>query len=108
MGFNILKIKSLLTEKKITIQEFSRAINVSRPTVANYFNGRSKIDVYTIEDIASYLDVPVSYFFEEPTNEVKEPAGAYTKKPKYIEQRIDEIEQRLKKIERTAVNTDSE
>lgn len=99
MGFNVLKIKGLLSEKNISMQVFSDAIEVSRPTVANYFNGRSKIDVYTIEKIAAFFGVSVSYFFEEPADQVNEPQSSYTKKPKYIEQRLDEIEQRLTQIE---------
>lgn len=60
----LLKIKTLLTEKKLTQQDFANKIGVSKPTVINIFNGRSKIDIDLIEKIAEVLSVPVSYFFE--------------------------------------------
>lgn len=65
------KIKILLKEKKINYEEFAKKINVSKPTVVNYFAGRSKIDIDTIQKIAEVLEVDISYFFgneNKPTN----------------------------------------
>ncbi len=61
----ILKIKTLLKSKKMTYEDLSKAIGKSKPTVVNYFKGTSKIDIDTIEKIASVLNVPVSYFFDK-------------------------------------------
>lgn len=66
----ILKIKGLLKERNISYIAFGKAIDKSKPTIDNYFNGRSKIDVETIQKIASVLNVPVSYFFGEDLNAV--------------------------------------
>jgi len=65
MKFNLLKIKTLLTEKNMTVKDFSQKIGKAQRTVENYLGGNSKIDVYTLEDIANLFNVPVSYFFEE-------------------------------------------
>jgi len=67
----LLKIKTLLTEKKLTQQDFANKIGVSKPTVINIFNGRSKIDIDLIEKIAEVLSVPVGYFFEGGEVQVK-------------------------------------
>lgn len=95
----ILKIKGLLKEKKITYEQFSDMIGKSRPTINNYMKGASKIDVYTIKDIADCLGVSVSYFFDDAANEVNEPVANYKKPKKYIEERLEELEQRMNKLE---------
>jgi transcriptional regulator with XRE-family HTH domain len=61
----ILKIKKLLRLRKITYEEFSNEIGVSKVTVVNWFKGRSNISIPHLKKIASYFGVPVSYFFDE-------------------------------------------
>ena len=97
MGFNILKIKALLKEKKITQKDFAERIDVTSQTVINYFNGRSKIDVYTLEKIAKVLDVEVSYFFNgvQETNILNEPLPKYEKKRLFLEERIEDLENQI-------------
>lgn len=100
MGFNVLKIKGLIFEKKISQEMLAAEISVSKQTIINYFNGRTKIDVDTLEKIAAFLNVSINYFFTEETpNEVNEPQTAYTPRKKYIEERINDLEERLKKLE---------
>jgi len=70
MSSKLQKIKDLLKVKKMTYEELSVEIDKSKPTVVNYFNEKSKIDIDTIEKIAKALNVPVSYFFEETTSAV--------------------------------------
>ena len=61
----VLKIKGLLAEKKFTQQEFCDKIGISKPTLLNIFNNRSKVDIDMIERIAKVLEVPIGYFFSE-------------------------------------------
>jgi len=88
----VLKIKGLLKEKKHTYEEFSEAIGKSRPTINNYMKGASKIDVYTMKDIANFLGVQVAYFYNEDIS-------THEKPKKYIEQRIEDLEKRMNKLE---------
>jgi len=71
----IHKIKVLLKEKKLTYEQFAVKIGTTRQTINNIFNGRSKIDIDTIEVIANVLNVPVSYFFEEDQGNAKKIIG---------------------------------
>lgn len=98
--FNLLKIKALMSEKKITQKQLADDIGITRQTVANYFNGRSTIDVLTLGKIAELFNVDVNYFYNDKPNQANEPAEPYTKKPKYIEQRLDEVERRLNNLEK--------
>jgi|GEM_PF-1058436 len=70
----IEKVKEFVKLKKITQKELSDLINKSEQTVNNYFVGRTKIDIDTLQDIAQALNVPVSYFFGEDA-EVKKIIG---------------------------------
>jgi len=97
MGFKILKVKSLMSEKKITQSQLSEMIDVSRNTVVNYFNGRSSIDVYTLEKIIKVLGVDISYFFDDKISSTIELKNS--SKKKYLEERVDDIEFILNKIE---------
>ena len=60
----VLIIKRLLKEKGLTYKEFARLIGKSEPTVVNWFKGRSKIDIETLQDIAKVLGVTPCYFFD--------------------------------------------
>ena len=64
-SYKILKLKALLKEKNYTQQKFADLIHVSLPTVRNWFNGRSKIDIDMLEVIAKRLSVSPCYFFDE-------------------------------------------
>jgi len=59
----ILKIKALLDKKNITIQDFAIKIDKTKQTVYNYFNGKTAIDVETLQKISEVLEVPITYFF---------------------------------------------
>ncbi len=75
MTFNLLKIKELLTRQKMTVKEFSAQIGKAQRTTENYLAGNSKIDVYTLENIAKVLGVPVGYFFGESSGGVTNGSG---------------------------------
>ena len=59
-----LRLKNLVKVKKMTYIELADLIGFSRPTVANWFKGTSKIDVDTLVIIAQKMNVPISYFFD--------------------------------------------
>jgi transcriptional regulator with XRE-family HTH domain len=60
-----LVIKKLVEQKHFTQEEFARKIGKTKQTVNNYFTGRTKIDIDTLDEIAKALGVPVSSFFSE-------------------------------------------
>jgi len=61
---NYSKIKILLESKKITVKKLAEKIGISEIGLHKMMNNQSmRIDV--IEKIAEFLEVPVSYFFEE-------------------------------------------
>jgi len=60
-----LIIKKLVEQKHFTQEEFAKMIGKTKQTINNYFTGRTKIDIETLEDIAKALNVPSSYFFDE-------------------------------------------
>lgn len=63
-----LKLKTLVKVRKMTYIELADLIGFSRPTVANWFKGTSKIDVDTLVVIAQKMNVPISYFFDNNEN----------------------------------------
>lgn len=64
----INRINEILKQKNITQKVLGNGIDVSKTTVNNWLNKRSKIDAVTIKLIADFLQVPVSYFFDEDCN----------------------------------------
>lgn len=75
---NYSKIDNLRLQKKVSIRLFSKAIGMSGPGYAKMIANQS-CDVATLEAIAKYYKVPVSYFFEDETgdNEILEPETKY-------------------------------
>lgn len=96
MAFNVLKIKGLLKEKNISYESLCGEIGITKQTLINYFNSRSKVDVLTLEKIAKYLEVDVNYFFEgmdSITQANNCPSGLY------IEDRIKVLEEKVARLE---------
>ena len=62
--FYIQKIKQLLKEKNLTYRDLSKGISKSATTLLNIMNGKSRLDVDTLIEIARVLNVPITYFFE--------------------------------------------
>ncbi len=61
----INNLAKLLKNKSITQINLSNGINVSKTTINNWLNYRSKIDAVSLKKISDFLNVPVSYFFDE-------------------------------------------
>lgn len=66
------QIKVLLRTKGLTQKEFADKIGKSKQTVLNYFNGRTKIDIETLEKISIELDIPIESFFIDNFESKKE------------------------------------
>lgn len=60
----INKIKMLLKDKKVNLYELADAIGMSRQGFAKTLEGNS-LKVSTLESIAKYFNLPITYFFEE-------------------------------------------
>ena len=77
------KFQHLLDEKNVTANKVAVATGVDRSTFTHWKNGRYTPKIETLEKIADYFGVPVSYFYgeeEKPTyyldNETAEMAQA--------------------------------
>jgi len=60
----ISRIRKLIDDKKITIREFAEKIGVSEPGIHNMFR-TNDMKVSTLQKIADYFDVPITYFFDD-------------------------------------------
>jgi len=60
----ISRIRNLIDDKKITIREFAEKIGVSEPGIHNMFRAND-MKVSTLQKIADYFDVPITYFFDD-------------------------------------------
>ena len=59
------KILSLLTEKGIQQKTFAENIGVTKHTITNWKNGRSKSYMKYIDKIADFFDVSADYLLEK-------------------------------------------
>jgi len=60
----INRIRNLLDDKKLTIREFAEKIGMSEPGIHNMFRSHD-MKVSTLQKIADYFDVPITYFFDD-------------------------------------------
>jgi len=60
----INRIRKLIDDKKLTIREFAEKIGVSEPGIHNMFRTHD-MKVSTLQKIADYFDVPITYFFDD-------------------------------------------
>lgn len=59
-----MRIKEVLKEKGVGVQELADKLGISRQTLHKQINGN--ILVETAQNIADALDVPISELFEKP------------------------------------------
>ena len=62
---NLQKILSLLTEKGIQQKTFAENIGVTKHTITDWKNGRSKSYMKYIDKIADFFDVSADYLLEK-------------------------------------------
>lgn len=62
---NSMRIKEILKEKNMTVQELADKMNVSRQALSRQING--KLLVETAQNIADALDVPLWKLFKDDT-----------------------------------------
>jgi len=60
----ISRVRKLIDNKKITVREFAEKIGVSEPGIHNMFR-TNDMKVSTLQKIADYFDVPITYFFDD-------------------------------------------
>lgn len=74
--YNIVRIKELLKEKRMTQQELADKMNVSLSAVKQMVSAES-LTTTTLEKIATALDVPMWQIFASPSEVQKETDGGY-------------------------------
>ena len=62
-----MRIKTILKEKNMSVQELADKLGVSRQAVSKQING--KLLVETAQTIATELDVPLASLFDDYKNE---------------------------------------
>jgi transcriptional regulator with XRE-family HTH domain len=63
-----LRIKELIKERGLTMQEFADRLGIARVNLTKTINGNPTKD--TLEKIASALNVPITELFERPSTDV--------------------------------------
>jgi len=61
----IIRIEQLLKKNNFTIAELARKTGLSRLGLDNLLSGKGNPTLETLEKIASALDIPMSFFFED-------------------------------------------
>lgn len=59
------KIQLAREEKGITQLELAKMLGITQAALSNYELGKRRVYLHQIEEIANYLEKPVSYFLDE-------------------------------------------
>lgn len=94
-----LKIKALITEKKITNIELSKNIGKSTKSLYNYLENKTVIDVETLQKIADVFEVSIGYFFNEEIDTNKSKIELLKQENEFLKKRNKEILQHNEKTE---------
>lgn len=73
----VFRIKQLMSEKNITVTDLAKKLHRSRQNMYDIFNEKQRISTKLLEEIAQVFNVPVTYFYDENTDQVKEPRVEY-------------------------------
>ncbi len=58
-------INNLRKERKISQRKMASDLSITNPTISMWENGLRKPDTDTLKRLATYFDVPITYFFED-------------------------------------------
>lgn len=93
------KVKRLLAEKKMTIDQLAAGIEMTKQNLHDRFKKES-IDTKHLEKIADFLDVNISYFFADDDNKsLQESPAKYDLYEEVIKAKDETIDS-LKKLVR--------
>lgn len=67
MGYD--KLRYLMYRDNVTKADVIRGTGITRPTLVNWERGRSTPSLRTLQILADYFNVPVSYFVDEQGGE---------------------------------------
>ena len=87
------KIKVLRAEKGVSQQQLADLINKTRALIS-HIEVTSKVNFYTLNEIAKVLEVPVTYFTDDnsPRNQVNETEVKYSNLTDKVEKLVRENE----------------
>lgn len=98
---NLSNIRELCIQKNITLKELSEEIGISQNGLQRILKDNStRID--TLEKIASFFEVPITYFFQDDEEGVSETVELKTENEN-LKKRIAELEEELLEDKRTIV-----
>lgn len=60
------KLKKIMKEKNLTTYSIQKATGISQGNVDSWLKGRSKPRSVNLNKLCAFLDVPVSYFTDDP------------------------------------------
>lgn len=63
------KLRYLMYKKNVIKADVIRDTGITRPTLVNWEHGRSTPSLRTLQILADYFNVPVSYFVDEGKEE---------------------------------------
>lgn len=63
------KLKKIMKEKGLTTYSIQKATGISQGNVDSWLKGKSKPRAVNLNKLCTFLDVPVSYFTENPPAE---------------------------------------
>ena len=64
----------LMEEKNLNARQFELTVGLSNASIQAWRNGKNNPSTKALEKIANYFDLPLSYFYEEHNEPIKETA----------------------------------
>jgi|Deesub1362B_J571_1020462.scaffolds.fasta_scaffold00100_19 transcriptional regulator with XRE-family HTH domain len=71
------KIKELRKSRGISQMELAENLGISYQQIQKYEKGKSSLSAYRLYQIASFLNIPISFFFEEEKDLISENKEKY-------------------------------
>jgi transcriptional regulator with XRE-family HTH domain len=96
------KIKIALKEKGVKQIELAERLGIAKQHM-NKLLKSNDIKFSVLVQISEFLNLDIDYFVEKTeskTNVLQDPPVKYYKKPKFIEQRLDELEKKCLELEK--------
>lgn len=95
------RVEKLLEERKLTIKWLYEAVGMSKAGWSQMWaSGSTKLTV--VYRIADALDMDVTTLLSgELSNMAMEPAATYTARPRYLEERVADLERELQQLKKS-------
>jgi transcriptional regulator with XRE-family HTH domain len=106
LDYIIQKIKHLQNEKNLSVPKLAEKIGLTKQAVYDIYKRKTAVSIKNLELFSEYFKVPMTYWFQEESNQLNEPEVRYGNG--LFEQALKELREDLQYFRKRVITLENE